>query len=174
LLSDLTYKVVTYGYMDQLNSDDVINWAMEMLDLGFSTPSLYIIASIEKGSSLYEVQPYLEQALNELGLKRKTGREALISYCRYYVNEIADQEKVRENVKTLCDICIRDDYAPEIYDFYNLNFAWMDYEYDPDYPFNHYWEGATAKNIRRICIKEAEKWLEKYEEQYEQNTTNIN
>lgn len=171
MLSDLTYKVVAYGYMSQLNSDDVINWSLDMLDLDFTAPSLYILASIEKGAPFYEVEPYLEQSLKELGLKRKSGDNARISFCRFYVNETANQRNVRANVKTLSDICIQEDYADEIYDFYNLNFAWMDYEYDPNYPYNNYWEGATAKNIERICIEEAEKWLDKYEEQYEQTTT---
>lgn len=171
MLSDLTYKVVAYGYMSQLNSDDVINWALDMLDLNFTVPSLYILASIEKGSPFYDVEPYLEQALSELELKRKTDGEARVSFCRYYINEIANQKNVRANVKALSDICISEDYADEIYDFYNLNFAWMDFENDPNYPFNHYWDGATAKNIEQICIEEAEKWLDKFEEQYEQNPT---
>ena len=172
LLSELTYKVVAYGYMNRLNSDDVISWALDMLDLGFTAQSLYIIASISKGASLYEVEPYLKQSMLELGLKRKSGTDALISFCRYYVNEIDNLRNVRSNVKTLSEICVEENYAEDIYDFYKLNCAWIDYEYDPNYPFNHFWEGATAKNIERICIQEAEKWLDEYEERYEQNTTN--
>ena len=80
LLSYLTYKVLAYGNMSQLNSDDVINWALDMLNLNFTVPSLYILASVEKGSPFYEVEPYIEQAFNELGLKRKTGSDALISF----------------------------------------------------------------------------------------------
>ena len=167
VVSNITYKVLAYGEMSRLNSDEVINWSLDMLDLNFTAPSLYILASIKKGSPFYEVQAYLEQALNELGLKRKTGRDALVSFCRYYVNEIANQRNVRANIKILCEIYLNEDFADEIHDFYSLNYAWEDYEYDPSYPFNHYWEGASAKNIRRICIEEAEKWLEKYEEQYE-------
>ncbi len=168
MLSELTYKVVVYGENDRLKSDDVIEWALDMLDLNFTVPSLYILASIEKGCSFYEVQPYLESALKELQLDRKEGKEALISYCSYYVRQISNNQNVRENIKILCDICIEEDYPSEIYDFYNLHFAWMDYEYDPNYPFNHYWEGATSKNIKRICIEQSEIWLEKYEKQFEQ------
>jgi hypothetical protein len=155
-----------------LNSDDVINWALDMLDLDFTAPSLYILASIERGSSFYEIEPYLEQAIMELGLERKVEPNALISFCRYHVNEIANQKNIRANIKLLCNICIQEDYPNEIYDFYKLNFAWMDYEYDPNYPFNHYWEEATANNIQRICVEQAEIWLDKYVEQYKQNTTN--
>jgi hypothetical protein len=168
MLSNLTYKVVAYGYVDWLNSDEVIDWAFDMLDLNFTVPSLYIIASIEKSSPFYEVIPYLEDAINELGLKRKTEEEALVSYSRFYVNQIANQQHVRQNIKLLSELCIHEDYADQIYDFYNLHFAWMDYEYDPNYPFSHYWEGATAKNIERKCIEHSERWLAKYEEQYKQ------
>ena len=169
MLSDLTYKVVAYGYVGRLNSDEVIDWALDMLDLNHTAPSLYILASIKGGSPFYEVQPYLEDAISELGLIRKSDDEALVSYCRYYVHLIANNQNVRENVKTLCDICIHEAYADEIYDFYSLHFAWMDYEYDPNYPYSHYWDGATAKNIKRICIEQAEKWLDQYKDQYEQN-----
>lgn len=168
MLSNLTYKVVTYGSMSRLVADDAVNWASEMLDLEYSAPTLYILASIEKGTPFYEVEPYLKQSITELGLDQKRGVDALISNCRFYVNEIAEQRSIRTNVKTLCDICIEEDYADDIYDFYRLNFAWSDYEHDSNYPFNHYWEGANAKNIGRICIEEAEKWLEKYEHRYEQ------
>ena len=168
MLSNLTYKVVAYGHVDRLNSDEVIDWALDMLDLNFVAPSLYVLASIEKGSAFYEVQPYLEEAISELGLQRKTDDDALVSYSMFHVNEIANQKNVRANIKILCDICIAEDYANEIYDFYSLNFAWMDYDHDPNYPFNHYWEGATAKNIERICIEQSELWLEQYKKQYEQ------
>lgn len=172
MLSNLTYKVVAHGYVDWLNSDEVIDWALDMLDLNFTAPSLYILASIEKGCPFYEVTPYLEEAIIELDLKRKTEEEALLSYSRFYVNQIANQQNVRQNIKLLCELCIHEAYADVIYDFYNLHFAWMDYEYDLNYPYSHYWDGATAKNIKRICIEQSEKWLEKYENQYEQNTTN--
>lgn len=172
MLSNLTYKVVAHGYVSRLNSDEVIDWALDMLDLNYTAPSLYILASIEKGSPFYEVLPYLENAISELGLERKPENDALISYCRYYVNEIANHQNVRVNVKTLCDICNDEDLADEIYDYWNLHYAWMDYDYNPNYPFNHYWEGATAKNIERICIEQSEKWLDKYQEQYAQPTPN--
>ncbi len=143
-----------------------------MLDLNYTAPSLYILASIDRGSSFYEVQPYWERALKELNLIAKEGEEALISYSSYYVRQISNDQNVRENVKFLCDLCIAKDYASEIYDFYNLHFTWMDFEYDPNYPYNHYWEGATSKNIKQICIDQSVLWLEKYKKQFEQNTTN--
>lgn len=166
MISELTYKVIGYGYVSRLISDDVIDWAQDMLSLNYTAPSLYTIASIPKKSPFYEVLPYLEKALNELGLSRKTDIEAWICYCRYYIYEIAQQENIRKNIKTLHEICIHEDYLDEIYDFYLLNNAWVDYEFDPEYPFNHYWRGATAKNISRICVKVAEEWLNKYESQW--------
>lgn len=168
MLSDLTYKVVAHGYVSSLNSDEVIDWALDMLDLNFTTSSLYILASIEKGSPFYEVLPYLEEAILELKLKRQIDDDALVSYSRYYVNQIAKDQNVRDNIKKLSNICIQEGYADEIFDFYSLNFAWMDYESDRDYSYSHYWEGATGTSIQRICIEQAELWLNKYKEQYKQ------
>lgn len=48
MISELTYKVI--GYVSRLISDDVIDWAQDMLSLNYTAPSLYTIASIPKKS----------------------------------------------------------------------------------------------------------------------------
>ena len=170
MLSKYTYKVVGYGYVSRLTSDEVIDWALDMLDLNYIDNSLYILASISKGSPFYEVEPYLAKAIENLGLKRRENNEAILSYSRFYVNEIVNGNNIRLNIKTLSDITIHEGYIDELMVFYNLNFSWLDLEYDPNHQSSHYYEKVVnLSNIEKCCIMESKKWLELYLKSYVQN-----
>lgn len=166
-LSPLTYKIVAFAELQYENSDEVIDWAMEMVDLGHDTESLFILAGISKPTTFYEVRRYWKDALRELGLEIKTGEAATLSYASYYVHQIAENKKVRDNLRKLYRFCLCMDYEKLVYDFHKLYWAWGDLECE-EYPYNYYWPDANLGNIEGIAIAEAKKWLEKYEDFYNQ------
>ncbi len=159
MLSKLTSKIIGFGYVNWLISKDVIEWAEEMIDLSYSDENLLILASIKKDSPFYEVEPYIEPALRALNLSRKEGKEAILCYASYYIREIANNKNVRQNVKELAEFCEYSDYMEEIYNFWNLHFAWWDFEYHSKTICQSYWKGATLENIEGICIDLSKKWL---------------
>lgn len=54
--SDLTSKMLAYQYLKDFNIDQVIDWAIEMLQKGYETPSLLILAGISKPTNFFEAE----------------------------------------------------------------------------------------------------------------------
>ena len=166
-ISELTYKVVAFSEIQQVDTNDGIDWAIEMLELGYESRTLGMLASIKKPANDFEVIDYVKNAVEELGLKLRNGDDAILSYASYYVNQIVREENIRENLNKLYKFCKSKDYEDLVYDFYLLYWAWDDLDYE-DTGNNHYWDGARRNNIGRIVVDEAKKWVEKNRKRYAQ------
>ena len=165
MISDLTYKVVALSEVIQLDPNECIDWAIEMLELGYETPNLLMLAGCDKTTSYFEVKPYLENATKELGLKMKNGDDGVISYASYFIKEISEGRKVRLNLAELYKFCQQRDYEGIIYDFYLLHWAWDQIDYDVTNQ-NHYWEGTNKENIEQTAVKVANDWLNENKKHY--------
>jgi len=166
MISDLTYKVVAYSDLTNLNGDECVDWAIEMLQLGHDTPSLLILAGLSKPTNQFEVRDYLKRALSELELDEKTGDDATLSYSSYYIKKISKREDIKRNLGMVYEFCKARDYEKVIFDFYLLYWAWTDLDYGNEY--QSYWPDADKSNIEQIVIETAEKWIEEYEKHYAQ------
>jgi len=165
-ISDLTYKVVAFREIPNFNSDEYVDWAIEMIFLGYDTPSLLTLAGFNKPTNYFEVADYLPTVLSSLHLTQKTGDEATLSYCSYYIKKIANSDNIRNNLTHVYKFCRDRNYEKLIYDFYLLYWAWDDFDYGTDY--THYWESARRDNIEKIVVDTANKWIEKYGQYYMQ------
>ena len=167
MISELTYKIVAFTEIQQVDTNESIDWAIEMMELGYESPTLYMLAGFNKPTNYFEVIDYVTDTVKELGLEMKNGDNAILSYASYYVHQIAKSQKVRENLTDLYKFCQMRDYEDLVYDFYLLYWAWdaLDYE---DNEYNHYWEGARRANIENIVIDEANNWIEKNKKHYAQ------
>lgn len=166
MISDLTYKVVAYSDLTDVNGDDCVDWAIEMLQLGQETPSLLILAGLTKPTNQFEIRDYLQRALSELELDEKTGDDATLSYSSYYITKIAKGEDVKRNLGMVYEFCQARDYEKIIYDFYLLHWAWDDLDYGNEY--QSYWPDADKSNIEQVVIETAKKWILKNEKHYAQ------
>lgn len=54
-ISELTYKIVAYSEIQQIDSNESIDWAVEMIQYGYESPSLYMLASFTKPTNFNEV-----------------------------------------------------------------------------------------------------------------------
>lgn len=158
-MTDLTYKIVVFKVINDFNSDDCIDWAIELLQQGVETPNLLILASLSKPTNHFETITYLEKALDELDIEPLKGDYAFISYCYYYLKKITNSIDVKKNLTVIYQFCIDNDYEENIYDFYLLNWAWDDFEYGETY--SEYWKTASKDNIESIVIKTASEWIAK-------------
>lgn len=166
--SSLTFKVVAFEEIEGVDPNDAIDWAIEMIELGFESRTLYVLASLEKPANFFEIVGYVKQAVKEIGLEMKVGKEAVLSYAAYYVLQIAKAINVRKNLTELYVLSQSIEYEDSIYDFYLLFWAWDDLDYE-DSGNNQYWNGSTRQNIEDITINEARKWIIKNSKSYEQN-----
>ena len=69
IFSDLTYKIVAFQDINEIQSDEIIQWAIEMIELGYRSENLFMLASFEKKSNFYEI----ENAENSHQPKQKNG-----------------------------------------------------------------------------------------------------
>lgn len=143
--------------------DDCVDWAYEMMQLGYDTPSLLLLASTAKPTGYFETQNSLRLALKELGLCEKVGEEAIISYSSFYVKRIFSKKGIKESLAPLSELYHASEYGGLIVDFFVLHNAWEDLDFGAEYQW--YWEGATRENISHIVVEEAGKWLHQYENQ---------
>lgn len=164
-ISALTYKIVAYSAIPNFNTDECVDWAVEMVELVYETENLLILAGLIKPTNYFENVHYLQHAISELNLQVKTGDEGIISYSSYYVREIAQSIKIKVNLNALSNYVVAVDYHPSIYDFYSLYQAWNELT---DLGEQWYWDGATTDNIEEIVRNTANQWLVKNERYYRQ------
>jgi hypothetical protein len=157
MISDLTYKVVAYTVDPSFNSDECVDWAIEMLELGHETESLLVLAGLSKPTNHFETTDYLRRALRELGLDEKTESEGVFSYVKYYIYKISRGENIRQNLKNIQFFCQSKGYEKSIYDFYLLYWAWDDLDYGNEH--QSYWPEADKNNIENIIIEKAKNWI---------------
>lgn len=155
--------MVAYPGLENINGDECIQWAIEMLQFGYETPSLLIVAGLPKSPSQWELHSYLKAALSELGLQEKVGEAAILSYSAYYITKIAVAQDVQRNLEMLYRFCLQCGYDKLIFDFYLLYWAWQDLDYEND---QHYWKGANRNNIEQIVVEKANKWVVEHKERY--------
>ena len=127
--SELTYKVVASFEDPNYFKDEYVDWANEMVLLGYDTPSILILAGLDKPRNYFEVIDCAKKSLQELGIKTKTGDDATISYCSYFIRRISRGENVKENLRAVYQYCKQKDYETLVYDFYLLWWAWDDFDY---------------------------------------------
>lgn len=157
----LTIQILAYRELEDFNIDLAVDWAVEMLTLGYETPSVLILAGISKPTSFFEAEKYLLNSLNELGIVLPERHEAIIGYCKHFIEEIGKSVSVKTNLYKLYKIAqtIRDENS--VFDFYLFYWAWSDLDYGQIY--QHYVPEATKDNIEILLIKRAKKWLKDHQ-----------
>ncbi len=151
-----------------LNSDEFVDWALEMLELGYESESLYMLAGVSKPTDYYESSPLVRSAFDELGLKTRSGRDAILSYCYVSVSELANEIETKKNLSFLTKFCIAMNYQQDIYPFYLLHFELENI--DEGIVSGCYWETATPENIKETIKKVASEWLVTNKEHYTQQS----
>lgn len=165
-ISDLTYKVVAFPELQNFNTDECVDWALEMVFLGHDTQTLLMLAGLAKPTNHFQTVDYLKQALKELKLEILHGDKAILSYSSYYIKKISQSEDIKENLKKVYQFCQLRDYEQLIYDFYLLYWAWDDFSYGNEY--SPYWKNANSGNIQSIVVDSATKWLAQNQIHYAQ------
>jgi len=157
--SGLTSKILAYQYLEDFNIDQAVDWAQEMLTLGYDTPSLLILAGISKPTNFFEAEKYLLSSLNELGIALPEKHDAIVEYCKTFIEKMAKSIDVKSNLQALYSTGQAFDYEKPIFDFYLLYWAWGDLDYGETY--QDYVPEATKNNIEELVTNKAIMWLQK-------------
>jgi hypothetical protein len=164
-ISDLTYAVAAFPDIpDFVNTDICIDWAEEMIISGYESDSLLILGSMLKPADYFETLLYLKRSFTELGLKFKTGKDAIISYTGSIMIRLANGKDIYRNLRKLFFEFGKPEYD-NIFDFYLLYWAYDDFRCGMSY--SDYWQGAKPETIDIIIIEKANEWLVENRDKFE-------
>lgn len=158
--SDLTSRILAYKELKDFNIDQAVDWAIEMLYLGYETPSILILAGISKPTNFFETEKCLLDSLKELGIAVPEKHEAILGYCKYLIAQISRSISVKANLYELHNVANTIDRDDSIFDFYLFYWAWVDLDYGEVY--QDYIPEATIDNIEELLINRAIEWLKDY------------
>src|SRR5262245_61005665 len=98
--------------LGQLSSEDYTDWAGEMLVLGYDSPSLRILAGLDKFVSTFEAEDYFLKSVKELDLNLPDPDTAVRAYACEIARRVVDEViPAQVGVRWLFQICIATDYA---------------------------------------------------------------
>ena len=156
-ISDLTYKMVAFSEVPNFAPDECIDWAQEMLALGYDTPNLLMLAGMNQPGNYFEAIAYMKNAMTELGIPILNGNVACQSYASYFIKRIANSVNVMQNLSSLYDFSLTSGFEDDIFDFRLLLYAWEHLETSDEPQWD--WIEATKENIESLVVARAQKWL---------------
>ncbi|EHQ30080.1 hypothetical protein [Mucilaginibacter paludis] len=152
-----TYQILAYKVLGQSIDDEWVNWAVEMLQAGFDTESLTILAGVSPFYNQFELQALTDRVFNELQLDYSDAEAVLANYTSFLATVcLAGQRDYLAAFRSLKDIHIGLGYASNFTNFYTLYFAKADLLVSEH---QWYWPGADRSNIDAIMKAEFEAWL---------------
>jgi hypothetical protein len=156
-----TYKVLANKALERDSVEEWIDWALEMMEAGFETEHLIIIAGLSPQLNRFEFDDIVNRALKELSLDTMTKDEMVYGYVYFLTDQAHNSKMSTKNVLgILRDLCRDRDYDKELFDFYLLAYAQEDLE---ELGVQFYWKDADNKNIDSIIHNKFQEWKSKYE-----------
>ncbi|MCH2078662.1 MAG: hypothetical protein MK180_17610 [Rhodobacteraceae bacterium] len=161
--SDLRYtsEVFARRFLDCGPDDALVAWAENMTLSGFNSDSLFILLGELEPFNKFEIDELLDRIQVELNLPNVSHREEALqiiatAHVRRFVQGKTNSADV---LFAISELCIAEDYAKVIYDFYLLHFAADLLSVDePQY----YWPEAHRGNIEKIVHDYCVNWLEQH------------
>lgn len=153
-MSLLTYKMIVKDLINNYTSDEIITWALELLDQNITSDLIFEIAGLDKPLNYFESESYRVKLLEELKLNSFTDSEKELLKYQYYLNRLLKEC----NKIALAELSsyTGDDHKKDIFVFSLLSWAWGELSYQS---YSDYWPEATQNNIKELVIEESKNWL---------------
>lgn len=157
-----TYKVLMKKAFNEEIDEYWVEWALEMMEAGYESDNLYILAGISKPYNQFELQELTDQVIADLNLKTSDKSLTIINYVYHiFSTTINEPNKYLSTLREVKDICIELDMESEYIDFYLLYFA----KYDLNESENQwYWDSADKNNIDEIIKRKFQEYIDKIDE----------
>ena len=156
-----TFKILMQKSLNKDIDETWIDWAAEMMEAGFESHSLYILAGITKPYNQFELQQLTSKVLTDLKLDFSDREKVVKDYVYFLIscsiNNVGIYLKTLRDLKDLCfDLDMDDQYM----DFYLLYWAKDDLT---ETESQYYWDGADRENIDQIITEYFKNWKMKYQ-----------
>lgn len=147
----------------------VVDWAIELIKKGIETDNILILASFTKPVDSFEIRPYVNAVLADLGLEKKEGDASIITKVDYHLQEILNGIGIRKNLDSLYNLCIETNHEYGLVPFYLIWNGWQSLD---DSRVNYYSEGTDLISIEKELKQQAQIWIDTYVPGKEHPTTN--
>jgi hypothetical protein len=157
-----TYKILKAKAFNENVDESWIDWAIEMVEAGYESKNLYMLAGSMKQYNQFELQELTSKVLHDLDLHYSNTDTVLRDYVYYLIsNSLHYPETYFKTLRELKDICTDLDLDKQYMDFYLLYYAKDDLTVDV---VQWYWDGANRENIDRIIKERFLKWIDEFEQ----------
>ncbi|MDZ5472360.1 hypothetical protein SM124_11435 [Bacillus sp. 31A1R] len=148
-------KILYYNiYEGDVKPIDYVNWAIQMLINGFSSPSLNILSSLSEPLNMFEVEDYFNRASIELNLKKPSQEECVRFYIRDLLLKIIHEENHAIGLAYRMYEVVREHFINEEYSvWYEISEKIDDFRYGDN--IHH----ITEKTLITHIVEEAKKQL---------------
>ena len=103
-----TYKILKAKAFNQNIDESWIDWAIEMIEAGYESPNLYMLAGELKPYNQFELQDLTNKVLEDLKLDYSEKDAVIRNYVYYLItNSIDHPGSYYETLRELRDICIK-------------------------------------------------------------------
>lgn len=145
-------------------AEDWIDWALEMMEAGFETEHLIMLAGLSSHTNRFEFDVTANNALRELALVGYTDDQVVYGYVYYLLDEgVNGRLSQRHVLGKVKEICMERDFDSELFDFYLLSYACEELD---DLGYQNYWNDADESNIDVIVRKKFIEWINEYKGMY--------
>lgn len=157
-----TYRILMKKAFNEDIDESWIEWALEMMGVGYESDNLYILAGITKPYNQFELQELTNKVIAELKLDTNDKSLTIRNYVYYILSTtINEPNKYLSTLREVKDICIELDMESEYMDFYLLYFAKDDLN---DSENQWYWDCADRNNIDAIIKEKFQEYIDKIDE----------
>lgn len=97
------------------SGSDVVDWAVDALVAGWESPSLEVLAGLDKPPNEFEVDRYVERALSELGVEMPRGPQVVHLYAVAIAGDIlAGTISPYDGAREMFRVCVATNYPDEL------------------------------------------------------------
>lgn len=156
-----TYRILKAKAFNEDIDESWVGWALEMMQAGYESDNLYILAGETKPYNQFELQELTRKVLKDLNLDYSDKETVIKNYVYFLISNSIDRPQTYfETLREIKDICIHLDMDKAYMDFYLLYYAMDDLSVDE---MQWYWDGATRENIYQVVRDYFGKWLSEFE-----------
>lgn len=152
-----TYRILKAKAFNEDIDESWIDWAIEMMEAGYESDHLYMLAGIIKPYNQFELQELTNKVLRDLHLDYSDKDAVLNNYIYFLLSASIDYpETYMKTLRELRDIYYELGMDSRLTDFYLLYYAKEDLTVDE---VQWYWDGANRENIDQIIKEHFQNWI---------------
>lgn len=156
-----TYKVLANKVFQQDSAEEWIDWAIAMIEAGFESTHLFILAGLSPRLNRFEFDEIVNKTLQEHSLDKATNEDLVNDYVYYLIGEaLAGNLPTKTVLDKLRSVCRYKNYDDGLLPFYLLAYAKEELE---ELGVQFYWKDADKSNIDSIIRDEFLAWKRNYE-----------